>query len=94
MEGNLTGNEHTSSFWLSTFSAPDQNKYFIRESFNETQPPSIEAGEAVVESRANRVFEPFLLGPGDGLYIKIQDVDSFEYTYRFTWNGDKLVEGK
>ena len=110
MEGNLTGNEHRSSFRLSKFTAPDQNEYTVSESFDGTRPPSIYPGKIfyplkktcanfvhnffLVEFRANRVLEPFLLNPEDGLSITLMDIVDSEYTFCFSWNGDKLIKGK
>lgn len=41
-----------------------------------------------------QVREPNDIPPVNGLSVTIQDVNGWQYVYDFTWDGDKLVEGK
>lgn len=43
---------------------------------------------------AAQAREPIDKEPEDGLTIRIQDDSGWQNIYRFTWNGDKLIEGK
>ncbi len=41
------------------------------------------------------MIDPIGATPEDALSIKIIQIENgYEYVYRFTWNGDKLIEGE
>ncbi|KAG4078044.1 hypothetical protein HA402_002095 [Bradysia odoriphaga] len=71
-----------SSLRLVSFTTPDQKEYQITSTWGDDddklKPPS-------------QAKEPIDLPPADGLSIKITN-GNWDFIYRFTWNGDKLVE--
>ncbi|XP_037047370.1 uncharacterized protein LOC119082102 [Bradysia coprophila] len=85
-EAEPTGKKDLFSFQLVSFTTPDQKEYKITSTIGDDderkisiQPPS-------------QVKEPIDLPPADGLSVTIRSGEGWKYIYRFTWNGDKLVE--
>lgn len=99
--------EEPFSFLLLSFVTPDQKRYQIKETrqSDDTWKPSIQQRKyfrnLLQGHKSNDYFcptafqvkEPIDLAPENGLYVTIQNQFGWQYVYRFTWNGDTLVEG-
>ncbi|XP_037028543.1 uncharacterized protein LOC119068841 isoform X2 [Bradysia coprophila] len=87
LEGTqTTGNEDHVSFQFLSFTTIDQKEYSIKSTIDDDDnwKPSIQL--------PSQVKEPVDQSPVNGLSITIQNENGWQNVYRFTWNGDKLVE--
>ncbi|KAG4068656.1 hypothetical protein HA402_002347 [Bradysia odoriphaga] len=85
-ETQSTGNEDYFSFQFLSFTTPDQKEYSIKSTIDDDNnwKPSIQL--------PSQVKEPVDLPTVNGLSVTIQNEKGWQNVYRFTWNGDKLVE--